>query len=311
MLTDNQIIQKADLALSDITSDGGLLHPTQFEQFVRTLIDQPTILNEARVVRMPSPKYDVNKIKFGSRILQYGSQNTAASDTEHSGRYLTQAGRSKPTTSKVQLDAKEVMAEVRIPYEVLEDNIERDQLGSTILALIAERAALDMEELIIKGDTASSDTYLALFEGLLEQATSNVVNAAGSALTPQVLNNVKKAMPTPFRRNPAEMRYYVNMDDESDYRLGISSRGSNLGDAVLVGNQPLQVFGSLMKPAAMMTAGYAVYTNPANIVFGIHRDVRIEMDRDIRSREIIYVLSARIDMKLEEETAVVKVTNLA
>jgi hypothetical protein len=66
--------------------------------------------------------------------------------------------RVKPTVSGVTLTTKEVIAEVQIPYDVLEDNIERGGwtppfrkalggLHQTIIDLIAERAALDLEEL--------------------------------------------------------------------------------------------------------------------------------------------------------------------
>jgi hypothetical protein len=91
--------------------------------------------------------------------------------------------RSKPTTSQITLTTSEVMAEVRIPYEVLEDNIERGGMADTVLALIAERAALDLEELLILGDTASGDAYLALMNGILKRVTTNVVDAQNGSIS--------------------------------------------------------------------------------------------------------------------------------
>ena len=40
------------------------------------------------------------------------------------------------------------------------------------------------------------------------------------------------------------------------------------------------------------------------------RDIRVETDKDIRSREYIIVLTCRVALGIEEETAVVKYTNI-
>ena len=133
-------LQKGDISVSDLVSNGGLLNPEQTNKFVRTIIDAPTILNEIRTVQMNSPKLEINKIGFGTRILK---------PAPASGTALAAADRSKPTTSKVTLDTSEVIAEVHVPYDVLEDNIERGNLEDTIMFQIAERTALDLEELLI------------------------------------------------------------------------------------------------------------------------------------------------------------------
>lgn len=306
------LLRKADLVLNDLSSNGGLLSEDQTNTFIRSLIDQPTILNECRIVQMSTPVMNVNKIKFGSRILQRATQGSAGSDENANDRYLAAALRSAPTTSQVQLVTKEVIAEVRLPYEVLEDNIETSQLANTVLALVAERAALDMEEIIISGDTALSSTLLlSITDGILKRATAHTVNAASEQMSAAILNNTKKALPTAYRRNLAALRYYVTMDAESDYRLALSARGTSLGDAIIQGNQPLNVFGSAMRGVAMMPDGYAVYTDPKNIIVGMQRNVTVETDKDIRSREMIIVLTARMDVNIEETDAIVKVTNLA
>jgi hypothetical protein len=50
--------------------------------------------------------------------------------------------------------------------------------------------------------------------------------------------------------------------------------------------------------------------NPNNFIWGIQRQVRIERDRDIRARTWIIVLTLRVALEIEEETAVVKLINL-
>jgi hypothetical protein len=305
---------KADFALSNLNANGGALLPEQNDTFIRKLMDVPTILKQVRTVPMSASVQKVNKIGFGSRVLTAAPQGTPPylADTNINSRWLPQASRVAPFTQQITLSTSEVMAEIQIPYEVLEDNIERGGMADTILQLIAERAALDLEELLIKGDTSSSDPYLALQNGILKISTSNVVDAGGSAISVGTFNNLKKALPTAYRRNLKAMRFYSSVDRESDYRVAVASRGSALGDSVLTSNtDALPVLGVPLFGAALMPNSNIFFTDPQNILFGIQRNIRIEQTRDIRARQIIIVLTARIAIQIEEELAVSKVINLA
>ena len=60
----------------------------------------------------------------------------------------------------------------------------RDRLvfREEIMEMMAEAISRDMEEVLINGDTLSADPFLAVMDGVLKQATSNIVDAsAGSA----------------------------------------------------------------------------------------------------------------------------------
>jgi hypothetical protein len=298
-MDNKELIEKADLVISDLTSGGGLLNAEQNDRFIRTLIDQPTILRDARTVPMDSSSTELNKIGFGTRILKPAVENTG----------LGAGDRSAPTTSKVTLTTSEVIAEVRLPYAVIEDNIERGNMTNTVLDLIAERAALDLEELIIQGDTASGDAYLALMDGVVKSATSNTAAGLDISLK-DLFNNMIKAMPTQYRRNLKSLKMYVPHDIEQDYRNAQADRGSDLGDAILSGSGDLPVFGIGMRGAALMPVQTAILTNPLNILVGIQRNIRIESEKLISERQYKFVLTARIATALEEETAVVKGTGL-
>ena len=305
---DNQdLIRKADLTLADLASNGGLLNPEQTNTFIRTLIDSPTILNSARVVTMSAPTRKINKIGFGSRILRPAVSATA----------LSSGDRVKPTTSQVELNTKEVIAEVNLPYDVLEDNIEggninvaMDQgaggLHETIVQLIAERAALDLEELIIMGDTASGDSYLALVDGYLKLATAHVVNAGGATISKNLLKLGVKAMPDKYLRNRASMMHFVSVDNDTEYRDTYASRQTALGDAMLQGTGPVYAWGSQLQGVPLMPNSQGLYTNPLNLIFGIQRRITIEYDKDIRARVFVIVLTARVDCAIEETDATVK-----
>jgi hypothetical protein len=305
-----KLSQKADMALADLTSNGGLLNPEQNDTFIRQLMDQPTMLRAVRTVPMNSPVMKINKINFGSRILHPASQTGSANDDGSNPRWLAKAQRAAIQTEQVTLTTKEVIAEVRIPYEVLEDNIEQGALADTILAMIAERAAVDFEELLIMGDTTSGDAFLALQDGIMKQSTLNIVDATGQTAHINTFNNLKKALPTRFRRNLATMGYFASMDFESDYRVQLAGRQTPGGDSWTTTGAPLPVMGVALNGVALMPTGQILFANPQNFIFGIQRSVRIEQDRDIRSREVIIVLTARIAIGVEEKRAIAKAINV-
>lgn len=307
MATNAEIIKKADIALSDLAT-AGKLNPDQTNRFIRKLIDTPTILSKVRTVAMTYSTMNINKIGFGSRILQKATSATVA------------GVRSKPDLSQVVLTSKEVIAEINIPYDVIEDNIERGRidgklqdaaggLHQTIVDLIAERAALDLEELAVQGDTGSGDTYLALFMGYLKLVTSNVT-AVGAVISKDAVKNGLKAMPSRFLRNRANMVHFFSVNNETELRDNYANRQTAMGDQQVQGNLPLYIFGSQVMGAAMMPAANGLFCDPQNLIFGIQRNIMVEYDKDIRARNFIIVLTARVAVAVEQEDAVVKYTTI-
>jgi hypothetical protein len=314
-MNNQELMKKADWAVSDLESTGGKLNDEQANQFIRKLLVQPTILQQSRTVPMSSPQRQINKIQFSSRILKPAVSNTP----------LSVGDRSAPTTEQVLLTTKEVIAEVRLPYDVIEDNIERGNIGAhtdtngtpasggirdTIMTLIAERAALDLEELALLGDTGSGDPYLQLLDGWLVQSTSNVVDLAGAAVSKDTWKQGMQAMPDQYLRNRSAMRHYLSVDNEIGYRDSLANRETALGDAQIQGTSPVFGFGVPVEAASLMPAANAITTNPLNMIFGMQRDVWVETDKDISSRVYIIVLTMRMDFKFEEEEAVVKYINM-
>jgi HK97 family phage major capsid protein len=303
MRSAREVLEKADLAVQDLIDNGGYLNPMQANTFIRMLIDQPTLVNAVRVVPMNAPSMEINKIGFATRILKKAPTT---------GTALSASDRSKPVTDKVELLTKEVIAEVHIPYDVLEDNIERGRLEDTIMTLIAERASLDIEELIIDGDTGSADEYLALMNGVLKQSVSHVVDYSASPadVTKAVFKAGIKTMPNKYMRNRAAMRFYVSPNSEVEYADSLANRETPLGDRKVTGWMPNYAYGIPVEPVALMPDDKYLFTYPKNVILGVQRQIMIETDRDIRARVLIVVLTMRLDLKYEEEDAVVKCLGL-
>ncbi|MDQ3268255.1 MAG: phage major capsid protein [Pseudomonadota bacterium] len=295
------------MALADITSSGILL-PAQAKQFIKLLIKEAVVMKMATVVPMKSMKQQVDKIRFESRILRAGSEATALPAADHS----------KPTTSQVELDAKLFKAEVRLTDELLEDNIEQGALRNTILSMMGERLALDMDEVIIQGDTASADTFLAQFNGILKAATTNIVNAGTVNLNKNILRDMIKAMPSEFLRRKGDMRYLTSVDAEIDYRDSLSDRATALGDSNIMSQTSAMYSGIPMSAVPLFPENLGGGTNctnvllldPKNINVGIWRNIRLETDKDISAGVVKVVATLRFDTKFAHEPAVVKATNV-
>ncbi len=322
-MTDNkQIMRKADWSVADITSEGGLLNPEQTDEFIRKLVHvQPTILRDARVVRMNSPTRKINKIGFNTRIMKAAPS---------SGTALSSGDRSRPTTEQVTLTTSEAMAEVRLPYDVIEDNIERgsiddnvsagpvagsgvsrDGIKDTIMTLIAERAAIDLEELALLGDTGSGDPYLALQDGWLKlSGVVNFVDNAFATVSKDLFKAGLKTMPDQYLRNLAALRHYVSMDQLIEFRDTYATRETALGDNILQGTGPVFGFGVPVAAALQLPNAQGMLTNPLNLIWGIQRRVTMEVDKDIRTREFIIVVTVRVAVEIEEDEAIVKYINV-
>ena len=308
VMDNRSILRKADLALSDLTTGGGLLEPAQAKRFMRILIKESVVMGMSTVVPMRSPKQLIEKISFSGRVLRAGEEAKA----------LAAGDRSKPDLSKVELDAQLFKAEVRLDNEVLEDSIEGGSLRQTIMTLLGEAISRDMDEIIVQGDTGSADTFLAKFDGLLAQATSNIVDALTVRTNKSLFKEALKAMPSEFLKNKRSLRFLTSVDSELDYRDFLADRATAVGDKFLEGDAPIVYSGIPIIDVPLFPDNLGVGTDstnmilsdPKNINVGIWRRIRIETDKLVSEGVLIIVATLRFDMKFAEETAVTKVINV-
>lgn len=317
MTTRNENLARADVTIAQLDTNGGLLGPEQSNAFIDLILDQPTILPQARVIRMAKPEVQIDRMGFDSRILRAarnGSTQTAEDDGSN-GRYVRKADRAAPTTSQITLTSKELIAEVRLPYEVLEDNIEGASMEAHVMRQIAERAALDLEEWFLWADTNSGDAMMALTDGIMKKATSHVADNLGAGVSPDLFENAMLALPQKYLRNLPQLRGFVSMANTLRYRSKVAKRQTGYGDAALQsGDLPLAAYGLKIEGAPMLAAdgigSSGLMTFPKNLIWGIRREISVETDKDIRSREYIIVLTLRAGIQIDDADAVVKLENI-
>lgn len=164
-MTVQQMLARLDQAIKAITTTtlgDTKLAPEKAERFIRAVENKTKILPEARRLDMKSHTRDIDRVAFEQRIMQKATENAEPGES------------TLPTFSTNKLIAVEAIAVVGLTDDALEDNIEREDFEDSLLDMMGSRAGLDLEELYVKGDTASADTYLALTDGWLKLAAASV-----------------------------------------------------------------------------------------------------------------------------------------
>ena len=295
------LLEKAELAVKDMAGDGGILLPAQAQRFMKMLTMQSVLLSQCTMVPMQSPKQEYSKIGMGKRVLRSGKELEA----------LKKEQWAKPDFGKIELDAKLFKAEVRISDESLEDNIEGPALQQRVRELMAEAIARDMEELLICGDTKSSDDFLSTMDGILVQARRHVVAAQGQPISKALLSQLLKVLPGEQKRNKKNMRFFTGTNAEQDYRSKLAERATAVGDRFLEGESAILAFGVPIVPVPLFPEDrggkqdetHVLLMDPKNVFVGIWRRIRIESDRDISQGVIKIVVTMRFDVCLSEADA--------
>ena len=111
-----------------------------------------------------------------------------------------------------------------------------------------------------------------------------------------------------------QVAHFVSVANTIKYRQNVANRATGYGDAALQQSVPIFAQGVAVEAAPMLAAVGAgnsgILTFPQNLLFGIQRDIRVETDKDIRSREYIIVLTCRVAVQIDDVQATVKYTNI-
>lgn len=307
MNENRELIQKADLALSDLTSNGELV-PKQAARFLKIAIKKNVLTSRVRVPVMTNPEEEHPKMLWTGRVLKRGQSGTA----------LGLGDRSKPTFDNVTLTSKLYKGEVHMDEEVLEDQIERGTFQSSLTAFMAERISGDLEDILLKSDTGATEDVLTLQDGLVALATTNT-ETTGGALSGDILSGLLLAMPEEFEDQP-NMAFYTNRKARSDYRDGLRQRGTAVGDGIYTGSTPKSLGYDgvdLIKVPRMpnnLGAGtdetVVLYFNPMNAIFGFQRRIKVRSEVRISEGVWVAVVTCRAAIQYEHEPMVAIATGI-
>jgi hypothetical protein len=231
----------------------------QADTFIDYVIDVTGLQGRTRVVRFRNENMDIDKVNLGNRVCV---PHTEATDP---------AIRRKVNHSKITLSPKTIM----IPWEIsdvyLEHNIEGDQIESHIMKMFATAAGNDLEDLYVNGDKLGQlsyegdileggsttevvvDTYLKLCDGWLKRAgETHIVDHDGVNIKNQVFSDMIIQMPSKFKKNKRNLKFFINDNTEQLYRNNLSSRATALGDTATMSENNMTPFGIELVPLALL-----------------------------------------------------------
>lgn len=282
------------------------LHPEKAARLIREIEKSTPMLQAARRLNMTSDKRDIDRVGFHSRIMgpAPAEGELMATDVE-------------PTFTSNQLSVVKAVAVVELSDEALEDNIEREDFEDTLIALMGERAGVDMEELFINGDTSldATDPYLDLIDGWLKLAGQQLTGVLDADFDDVDVESMFEAMLVKlmtsapnFMRRRNDLTIWTSWLAENAYREALRERGTALGDQAQTSNQPLSYKGIPVVGVPNMPAGDALLTVDSNLVYGIRRDIRLEPDRLPRYGRTDFIITFRVDADYEDESGAVHAT---
>lgn len=240
-ISNEELVAKATIVADDLAS-AGKLNPAQSDRFIDFVIDETVLSDNARVVRFRNESLDIDKIGVGTRVAVPKAEATDP------------GVRRGISTSKVTLTPSEIMVPFEIGDNFRELNIEGDQVEEHIIQMMATQLGNDIEDLYINGNQFGpaviqndilpggstteyvKDSYLALQNGwsLLADG-SNVVDALGQNIGLSIFSRAIRALPTKFRRNKNNLRWFMSPDLWQLYLEKLSTRATSLGDEAAKG----------------------------------------------------------------------------
>jgi len=250
----DMLVEKG-VILSPSLDGGGKLNPEQADTFIDYVFDETGLKGKVRTVKFDAETMQIDKIGVGKRV--------AAPAEEGSDPKI----RRGVQTSKVELTPVELI----LPFEIGDDfkqlNIEGDNVEDHIMQMFAKAFANDIEELEIFGDKLGvavlegdiidggdetryiKDTYLAKLDGWLRLAdNAHIFDGLDADISPAIFSDMINAMPTKFKRNRQNLKFFASPTLEQNYRQKVSARATAAGDAALGTTSNMTPFGVELVP---------------------------------------------------------------
>lgn len=257
-LSNKELLEKAVITTAEIAA-AGRLNDQQADRFIDFVVDVTGLQGRVRVVRFRNDKLDIDKIGVGKRVAVPKKEATDP------------GVRRKISTNKVTLQPEEIMVPWELSDEFVSENLEGEVVEDTIMRLMATQLSNDLEELYIQGDKLGPvryeselveggsavdvivDTYLQLQDGWLKLAgASHLVDNDGINVSHQVFSDMIVEMPSKFKRNKRNLKFFASDTTEQLFRNNLASRATGLGDSAATSEVNLMPFGIELVPLALL-----------------------------------------------------------
>jgi len=316
----------------DMALNAGLLDRKQYNQFVRDMETNQTILKDAAFQRMTNFEEVTSGARILGMVLQDGYDSNGDTNPD-----LTPANIG---FGHDVLNAKKLKALTFIDDDDLEDNIERESFQTTQLSMMADRMGTDTEIIAVFGDSelviGENDTtpgVLKTMDGWIKRSTNSLESSELASSNSDIAFNVHentiesmfdaiiRAIPTNIRQSAlmSEFRIYAPFEVVDSYRNLLISRETNLGDATLTGQAPLYyksypiVYSLVLnsvKGRAIDDTLPTIGAFPSLLKWGVYKDIKVEPERkpDIERTNFWYRMRVACGLRVFSSLITAKLT---
>jgi len=326
-MSNNDLLEKVIVSTEIGNPAGsGLLAPQQANEFIDYMWDATVLGSQVRTLRMRSTEQEIDRIGVGQRLLRGAVE--AVDTGENQGVFF----------SKINLRTHKLRLDWELSTETLEDNLEGEALEDHIARMMATQAGIDLEDLSVNGDTASTDKTLKVFDGWRKLAingttdgAAHIIDAGGNGFTKGAANAAIKAMPRKFMQRRTQLKFFTgsNLLQDWMYSLtndpnlasyGYSGRVVPEGAA---GFTPGALFGIPLQEVPVFDEtrdgtysgatgdhGELWLTFPQNLLWGVKREIKVVREYAVKKDTIEYTMFCRVGTQIENTEAFVVVRNI-
>jgi len=274
------------------TSSGGQLSAQQAKKFIDTVRDMNNLWNGyIEILPVTGPSRNIDIIGLADKAWRGATEGTAPAD-------VVGVSASRRTLTPV-----EVILPYDITYDFLEENIEQADAEALINAMFAKQFSNDMLNGGINGDTGSGDPFFTPFDGwaktIKADGSANEYTGAvadASKMLDVIFPELYKTLPAKWRQNKSELVYITSGDSVVTYHEELMTRGTSLGDNVIVNGGNLPFYGIEVVGVPYMPTDFHMLTLKNNLKAGVGRAFTREVQRQPRKRMIEYTITAKVDV---------------
>lgn len=305
---------------------GGRLEAPQVRAFLDYMYDATVLGGQVRTERISGETAQLTRRAVGERLLRIATE--AVDDGMNAG---VAVGKISISTTKFRLDFE-------LSTESLEDGLEGDALEDSIVRLMANQVANDLEDYAVNSDPLKTDDPgLSGFYGwsVLGKRLGRRIDAGGKTLDRELFSDMIKEMPRKAKSNRRALKFFTSsnalqdfLDSEYELRMSIGEIGTSENDQISgplgytaprVHGQSIQevpVFeddkvGTYSGAGASDESHTEVWlTNPQNLIWAVQRDIKLYNRFNQKTDSIEYTLYTRVGTAVEDGNAFVVADNV-
>lgn len=303
MKSNRTIIAKAAADTSALGT-GGKMNAEQANKFMTFMQDYSPFLNKVNFIRMTKTTRDLDSLDVNKRALRRQAENTENAPTgtvSHMRRTLNAVG---------------VIMPYDVTFQYMKENIEGENVNTTLAQMFAKQFANDTVELAFLGDESSDDNFININNGWLkiakdDSATHKFDTEGSSDYLNTVFPGLLDSMPDKYfnlytEEDKSKIKIFCSPAVNRKYKRQLQARNSALGDALITGGQNVNYDGFEIVPVAFIPDDMQIVTPYENLVYGIYgQSLEVYSQVVPRKTRYEYTLLADFDMEINNPDALV------